>query len=320
MRAGELIAQASRPAGVRSMARRALAAALGRFARGRGELVLPLARRPFEAYGALHFHQGFELVPQLGGSSRWKLLEDEVNVPTGAVLLIPRGVPHVEAVSRGHAESCNVNIYVSPDLITCHAFAMTSPEDRNMVGNEQLKPACTELLFDMFAETVSAYERGGPDSPAVKGLVLAALALLEEAFAAPASGDAEGGSSRLVGLCRQEVLRYLCMSSLNVAWLAEHLGCNADHLSHVFRRETGARLNRFINDERLKLGAYLLESSTLSIGEVASSCGYSDPDYFSRLFRRGHGRTPAEFREASRHAGAPAPRLAKPAAARIMRP
>jgi transcriptional regulator GlxA family with amidase domain len=92
------------------------------------------------------------------------------------------------------------------------------------------------------------------------------------------------------------VLRYMCSTALNVAWLAERLGCSADHLSHAFRKETGRRLNGFINEERIKLGCYLLQSSTLSIAEVALSCGYADQDYFARVFRKTTGRAPREHR------------------------
>ena len=304
MKAEEFISRASAPGGTRQLVREALAGQVGRLAGDRCALVLPLARRPFETYAKLHFHQGFELVAQVLGASRWELLEDAVEVPAGALLLLPRGVPHVERLAAGASCDCNVNIYVSQELVTYHGFAWTAPDSRQMLGQAELRGAEPRTLFDMLAETVAAYERGGRESTAVRGLLLAVTSLLHEVFSA-SEAPAESGS-RLVSLCRQEALRYLCSTKLNVGWLAEHLGCNADYLSHLFRSQAGQRLNAFITEERLKLGRYLLQSSTLSVGEVASSCGYADPDYFSRIFRRSAGKSPGEFRAEARH-GAEAP-------------
>jgi len=297
--ARQFISRASAPGGVRQLVREALTGQVGRLAGGSCVPVLPLARRPFETYAKLHFHQGFEIVIQVLGASRWELLEDAVEVPADGLLLIPRGVPHVERLIAGESCDCNVNIYVSQELVTYHGFAWEAPDSRQMIGQAELRGAEPRALFDMLAETVAAYERGGRESTAVRGLLLAVTSLLGEAFAAP-EAPAESGS-RLVSLCRQEALRYLCSTKLNVGWLAEHLGCNADYLSHLFKRHTGQRLNAFITEERLKLGRYLLQSSTLSVGEVASSCGYGDPDYFSRIFRRSAGKSPGEFRAAARH-------------------
>ena len=41
----------------------------------------------------------------------------------------------------------------------------------------------------------------------------------------------------------------------------------------------------------------LLEDSRYSIKEVCLMCGYSDPNYFSRIFKKYEGMTPSEYRE-----------------------
>jgi AraC-like DNA-binding protein len=304
MDAAGFAARAAEPAGLRGLAREALADQLKRLERRRAALVMPLTRRPFENYGKLHFHQGFELAVQCLGASRWELLEDSAALPRGALLFIPRGVPHREHLDEAAGCNCNVNFYVSQDLVTCHALAWLGPDDREMLGSSVLAPSAPGLLFDALAEAVAGHERGGAGSILVRGLLVSALSLLLESLSGPGALPEPG--SRLVALCRQEVLRYLCSTALNVGWLAERLGCNADYLSHLFRRHTGQRLNHFIAAERLKLGRYLLQSSTLSVSEVALSCGYADPGYFGRAFRRAAGQTPGEFRRSALPAG-PAP-------------
>jgi len=55
-------------------------------------------------------------------------------------------------------------------------------------------------------------------------------------------------------------------------------------------------LNRF----RLRQARRLLESGTLSIGEVAAAVGYSDSSYFCRVFRRETGMSPSDYIRAHR--------------------
>jgi|GEM_PF-6635919 two-component system, response regulator YesN len=41
----------------------------------------------------------------------------------------------------------------------------------------------------------------------------------------------------------------------------------------------------------------LLEDASLSIKEICTMSGYSDPNYFSRIFKKIENVTPSEFRE-----------------------
>ena len=51
----------------------------------------------------------------------------------------------------------------------------------------------------------------------------------------------------------------------------------------------------FINTVRLKKSKELMMTGSHNVSEVAYSVGYSDPKYFSRLFRKHFGIAPSEF-------------------------
>jgi AraC-like DNA-binding protein len=53
---------------------------------------------------------------------------------------------------------------------------------------------------------------------------------------------------------------------------------------------------QFINHFRLKKGKILLLKNELNISEVAFSCGFSDPGYFSKLFTKAYGVSPLHFK------------------------
>ncbi len=82
----------------------------------------------------------------------------------------------------------------------------------------------------------------------------------------------------------------------NVEQLAKEL-----HLSHSqFGRKldalTGFSPNRFIRFIRLKKAKELLKDQDLSITAVAYDCGFSDPSYFTRIFKKEFGKSPVEWR------------------------
>jgi len=53
----------------------------------------------------------------------------------------------------------------------------------------------------------------------------------------------------------------------------------------------------YINQLRIQQAFSLLRHTSLSIAEIASRCGYTDADYFSRVIRRTTGYSPLQFRK-----------------------
>jgi len=54
----------------------------------------------------------------------------------------------------------------------------------------------------------------------------------------------------------------------------------------------------YLNGQRIKKAKELLQVSDLSIGEIATTVGITDPLYFTRLFKKIENTTPSEFRKA----------------------
>lgn len=96
------------------------------------------------------------------------------------------------------------------------------------------------------------------------------------------------------------VLRYLEKHytdvSLSLDSIAEHAHLNASYLSDTFKKETGLNLKRLITEIRVKKASYLLQTTNLSVADVAIQVGYRNSNYFSRLFRQETGISPHEFR------------------------
>ena len=69
------------------------------------------------------------------------------------------------------------------------------------------------------------------------------------------------------------------------------------YFSKLFKQETGKNFIEHLTEIRLKNARELLQNSQLSIKEICAESGYSDPNYFSRIFKKYEGVTPSEFRE-----------------------
>lgn len=99
---------------------------------------------------------------------------------------------------------------------------------------------------------------------------------------------------RLSGVIEQMHRR--CGEELSVAALAEECGLSEYHFIHLFRECTGFSPHDYIIRLRMDKAKDLMASTTMNISQIAFAVGYSNPLYFSRLFKRRTGLSPTQFR------------------------
>jgi two-component system response regulator YesN len=76
---------------------------------------------------------------------------------------------------------------------------------------------------------------------------------------------------------------------------AEFVGISPNRLSRLFVEETGRGFSDYLIEYRIERAKELLSLPGASIKQVSASCGYPDPNYFSRLFKKVTGLTPTTF-------------------------
>ncbi len=86
-------------------------------------------------------------------------------------------------------------------------------------------------------------------------------------------------------------------TSYNVEALSSDMGMSRMNLYRKLQSITGQTPTEFIRTIRLKRAAQLLESSQLTISEVADRVGFSSSSYFSKCFKEQFGMLPTQYQE-----------------------
>jgi AraC-like DNA-binding protein len=83
--------------------------------------------------------------------------------------------------------------------------------------------------------------------------------------------------------------------------VAEAVGYNADYLGRIYRNMYGCTLTEAIHRRRIGKACDFLLDKNLTIEQIAPMCGFTDPDYFRRVFRRYMQVAPGDYRNEFAH-------------------
>ena len=154
-----------------------------------------------------------------------------------------------------------------------------------------LRPAAGEQLRQALLDIYKA--RGGdyPSAVRMAGYLQAALGLLME------SGQ-HRGEDALEDYARQGAvfIQQNYSRSVTVEQIARQTGVSRSYLYRAFQTAFGCSPSEYLTRYRIQRAAQLLRHSALPVGTVATSAGFEDPFYFSRVFRREMGVSPTEYR------------------------
>lgn len=84
-------------------------------------------------------------------------------------------------------------------------------------------------------------------------------------------------------------------SNLSLNNLAEELGYNSKYISHTFKDKMGIGYAEYLRNLRIKYAVSLFDHGIDSVKNVALLSGFSDPLYFSTVFKNTVGLSPKEY-------------------------
>jgi two-component system, response regulator YesN len=168
---------------------------------------------------------------------------------------------------------------------------------RYSVRHYLLKPAHEEELREVFSEVHRYLEEKRAGAPS-------SLSTERDSDRIPTDKDSHSQprtnaqAMRLVEL----YIRRNCHKPLAMTQVAREFYFSPSYFSRLFKEKTGRTFIGFLTDCRMARAETLIRGSPeLSVSEIASRVGYTDSNYFSKLYVRTFGCTPTAYRKMLRH-------------------
>lgn len=79
--------------------------------------------------------------------------------------------------------------------------------------------------------------------------------------------------------------------------ILSEFNCSKSYLNSIFQKYTQSAPMEFYTNIKMQEACKMLRSTDLLIYEIAQKLGYKDPYYFSRLFKKIIGSSPASYRK-----------------------
>ena len=95
----------------------------------------------------------------------------------------------------------------------------------------------------------------------------------------------------------QQVLASRYQENITLEMLSEHFYLNKYYLAHAFKKKYGVTIMRYLNELRCAEAKRLLETTDLSITQIAICVGYNSSSHFSESYKKIVGEAPAYTRK-----------------------
>ena len=95
----------------------------------------------------------------------------------------------------------------------------------------------------------------------------------------------------------KEIVAQHLFEDLSLDELAALAGMSTPSFKRKFKQNLGESPGQYIKNKRLEHAAELLKSTLDSVADIAYACGFSDPNYFSKVFRQQYEHSPLEYRK-----------------------
>lgn len=234
-----------------------------------------------------HYHHAFEIYYMKDGLCNYFIGNRSYKVIPGDVILIPEGTIH--RTNYGGVAHTRLLINCSKDYIPESVAECILSVD-HLYRNSKV----TGQLDEIFAKIENEY--GHPDalSPDVLKCYTAELFFL--IMRNENEHECKKEENNLVN----KALKYIqqnYMNEVKLASVAKYVSVSSEHLSRVFKKETGFGFNEYLTIFRLQKAEDMLRNEPgRAVCEVAYASGFNDGNYFSYKFKEAYGVSPTKIK------------------------
>ena len=129
---------------------------------------------------------------------------------------------------------------------------------------------------------------------------LAAESILLHSFSRLRGADTENRG--IIGRIAEITEQRFNTPDLNLTTIARELSYHPKYLSHLFKEKMGSSYSEYLRSVRLNYATALFDHGIDSVKNAALLSGFSDPLYFSNVFKHYVGMSPKEYIERTKQA------------------
>lgn len=223
-----------------------------------------------------HTHEHWELVYCTSGQGSFRFENGSViHYHAGEVVVIPPKKVHANSSDEGFT---NIHMTMEDPSFPYRVAFRVSDDDGSMKA--------------AFAQAKSYYMTDKKN----RELVLAALGDLIASYIVVFCSNTE--FSEPVERLRESILQNFTRPDYALDASIRALPFNYDYLRKLFKKEMGMSPLEYMTNLRMKSAERLLTTmwtNGYTISEIAQMCGFDDPLYFSRVFKKYYGCSPSKF-------------------------
>lgn len=161
---------------------------------------------------------------------------------------------------------------------------------------ERLHIGCNNFLFQQADEVQEFWEKGILTSAKVVEYISEAVLLYTFSFLAnrllPERDNPKQHLS--VNLIKKYLDDHFTDHNFSLEDMSRELAYNKKYISHVFKKHFGIGVIEYLNTVRIQNACTMMEQGFTSVNDIADRCGYSDAQYFSKIFKTKMGVTPSQ--------------------------
>lgn len=154
----------------------------------------------------------------------------------------------------------------------------------------------SEILKDYLMDMLKNHKSSDSNAFKIEGLLYLFFSKLCEKSKNISSNSNSDISSNIYINQAIEFIQNNYHNQIKVSDIAKYTSLNRSYLTSIFKKNLQMSPQKFLMKFRITKAADLLYDTDLPIGNIAYSCGYSDPLAFSKAFKKIKGVSPKEYR------------------------
>ena len=237
--------------------------------------------RPLSRNTLRHTHDSWEFAYCVNGAGALRLDGGSLACKKGDVLVIPPDTAH----SFSGDKSCRC-LYVN-------MLRPTLPLNEPALIHDE----SSHFLLDAFSAAKFHFSSESPERSAFLTIYGSLIACYLTAY------QTLNRRPPVVEEVEKHILAHFADPGYELDGYLKSLPFNYDYLRKLFKKEMRVTPHQYLNDKRLQAAAdalMIMGGKAGGVADIARMCGFREPLYFSRMFKKKYGVAPSFYQSAAR--------------------